>query len=251
MIAVQTDSMSSIFYTKSLGNSAKASAAKGKTVKKECIVRLASASDEFISAQLINETNISYIHGSVFGIKKSQVKLLDDAGKVQKDIVLQSNEASEKKEKNDKKEVDQYQVMGIEEEGNARVNAVMARQLVPQTLQLSLFEDDDNLESRLTSVSSKNVKVTKSLGTVLTQALTADDTETLDWVLSNREDAVISNTLISLKDHKLISSLFKQIIIKFQSQDVAKQSGVLLWLKSLISLHWLTIIKKADKEDLA
>jgi hypothetical protein len=58
-------------------------------------------------------------------------------------------------------------------------------------------------------VSSKNVKVTKSLGTVLTQALTADDTETLDWVLSNREDAIISNTLLSLKDHKLISSLFK------------------------------------------
>jgi hypothetical protein len=53
------------------------------------------------------------------------------------------------------------------------------------------------------------VKVSKSLGTVLTQALTADDTESLDWVLSNREDAVITNTLASIKDHKLISTLFK------------------------------------------
>ena len=61
---------------------------------------------------------------------------------------------------------------------------------------------------------------------------------------------MITNTLASLKDHKLISALFKQIVIKFQSQDVAKQSGVLLWLKSLISLHWLTIIKRADREDL-
>ena len=141
--------------------------------------------------------------------------------------------------------------MGIEDEGNARVNAVIAKQLAHQTLHLSLFDDDESLESKITSVSSKNVKVTKSLGTVLTQALTADDTESLDWILSNRDDAVISNTLTSLKDHKLISSLFKHIVIRFQSQDNNKQAGILLWLKSLISLHWLTIIKKADKEDLA
>ena len=53
------------------------------------------------------------------------------------------------------------------------------------------------------------MKVSKSLATVLTQALTADDTESLDWVLSNREDAVITNTLASIKDHKLVSTLFK------------------------------------------
>ena len=68
-----------------------------------------------------------------------------------------------------KKGEDQYLVMGIEDEGNARVNGVFAnqRQLVPQCLQLSLLQDDDDLESKLTSVSSKNVKLTKSLGTVL------------------------------------------------------------------------------------
>ena len=64
-------------------------------------------------------------------------------------------------------------------------------------------------------MSSKNVKLTKSLGTVLSQALTADDAETLDWVLTNRDDQTVQNTLVSLKDHKLISSLFKQIVIKF------------------------------------
>jgi hypothetical protein len=51
MIAVNTDSTSSVFYTKSLGTSSKASAAgKSKTVKKECTVRLAAASEEFINA---------------------------------------------------------------------------------------------------------------------------------------------------------------------------------------------------------
>ncbi len=144
--------------------------------------------------------------------------------------------------------------MGIEDEGNARVNKMMnggnIRQLVPQALQLSLLNDNDDLASKLTSVSSKNVKLTKSLGTVLSQALTADDAETLDWVLSNRDDQTVQNTLVSLKDHKLISSLFKQIVIKFQAQDLNKQEGILLWLRNLISIHWVTIIKRADKEDL-
>ena len=144
--------------------------------------------------------------------------------------------------------------MGIEDEGNARVNNMMnggnIRQLVPQALQLSLLNDNDDLASKLTSVSSKNVKLTKSLGTVLSQALTADDAETLDWVLSNRDDQTVQNTLVSLKDHNLISSLFKQIVIKFQAQDLNKQEGILLWLRTLISIHWVTIIKRADKEDL-
>ena len=88
MIAVQTDNTSSVFYTKSIGISSKASASKSKTVKKESSIRLAAASEEFIHASLINETSLSYVHGSVYGIKRSHIKLLDDSGKVQKEIVL-------------------------------------------------------------------------------------------------------------------------------------------------------------------
>jgi hypothetical protein len=86
---------------------------------------------------LINETNLSFVHGSVFGIKKSQVKLLDDSGKVLKEIVLSSNNQGDQAKANtttNKKDADQYQVMGIEDEGNSRVNAVLTRQLIPQTL---------------------------------------------------------------------------------------------------------------------
>lgn len=172
-----------------------------------------------ISASLINISSLSVVHGSLFSMKKSHVNMLDDEGKVQKDISL-SVEVSNIKELPKKPKVnDQYQVMGIEEEGNARVNNMMnggnIRQLVPQALKLALLNDNDDLASKLTSVSSKNVKLTKSLGTVLSQALTADDAETLDWVLTNRDDQTVQNTLVSLKDHKLISSLFKQIVIKF------------------------------------
>jgi hypothetical protein len=60
------------------------------------------------------------------------VKLLDDEGKVQKEIVLQSNQSEQQTKANGgKKDIDQYQVMGIEEEGNARVNSVLTRQLIP------------------------------------------------------------------------------------------------------------------------
>lgn len=85
----------------------------------------------------------------------------------------------------------------------------------------------------------------------MSQALTSDDAETLDWILSNRDESIVQNTLMNLKDHKMISALFKQIVIKFQVQDLGKQQGVLLWLKTLISLHWVIIIKRADKDDLA
>lgn len=52
--------------------------------------------------------------------------------------------------------------MGIEDEGR-----VQRQLIVPQSLQLSLLHDDDDIESKLTSVSGKNVKMTKSLGVVL------------------------------------------------------------------------------------
>jgi len=79
------------------------------------------------------------LHGSLFSMKRSQVKILDDEGKVQK-VVSLSGEVSNIKElpKKPKPANDQYQVMGIEDEGNARVNNMMnggnIRQLIPQSL---------------------------------------------------------------------------------------------------------------------
>lgn len=74
---------------------------------------------------MIDETNLSVVHGSLFAMKRSHVKLLDDEGKVQS-IVSLSGDVSNIKELPKKPKVnDQYQVMGIEEEGNARVNNMM------------------------------------------------------------------------------------------------------------------------------
>ena len=128
--------------------------------------------------------------------------------------------------------------MGIEDEA---VNGIKQNKLM-----LLSANEIDTIESKLTSASSKIA--TKSLATVLTQALTADDTEQIDWVLAQKDCEMIQNTVGSLKEHKVISCLFKQIIVKFQQDN--KQQSVLLWLKNLVAVHWLTLIKQADKEDI-
>ena len=50
-------------------------------------------------------------------------------------------------------------------------------------------EEIDHLESRLTSVSSKKdgKAAIGSLATVLSQALTSDDNETLEWILGQKD----------------------------------------------------------------
>lgn len=62
---------------------------------------------------------------------------------------------------------------------------------------------------------------------------------------------MITHTLTNLKEAKYVSGLFKQIVIRFQQEGPAtEQMGVLMWLKSLLAIHWMSIVKKADKEDL-
>jgi hypothetical protein len=69
--------------------------------------------------------------------------------------------------------------------------------------------------------------------------------------LTQKDQQMIEHTLTNLKEAKYISSLFKQIVIRFQQEGPATQQlGVLLWLKSLLAIHWLNIVKKADKQDL-
>ena len=134
MTAASSDFSTSIFITKSSG---KASAQKSKVVKKECIIRVSSTdTDQIINASLINESTVSLIHGSIYSMKRSQNKLLDDSGKVIKEILLGTKDEGKISTASKKNNNDQYQVMGIEEEGNARVNKIIAtteqmRQLVP------------------------------------------------------------------------------------------------------------------------
>ena len=47
-----------------------------------------------------------------------------------------------------------------------------------------------------------------------------------------------------MKDHKIISLLFAQILTKFQEQNAGSDiSSLTLWLKQLLKTHWVTIVK--------
>ena len=73
-------------------------------------------------------------------------------------------------------------------EEDVQMTANMLR-LLPQSDTMSL----ENIESRLTSATFKDSKKIAggSLATVLSQALQAEDQEQLEWVLSQREQAII------------------------------------------------------------
>ncbi len=83
--------------------------------------------------------------------------------------------------------------MGIEEEGSAMIlNGAFSQGRQGQfSLALMPEHDIDHLESKMTSVSSKKHSVkpgqSGSLAVILSQALTADDSEQIDWILSQKD----------------------------------------------------------------
>ncbi len=85
MISTSSDQAINIFYTKISSAKAKASTQKSRVVSANCQINL-GVHEQMISLSLINETSLSVVHGSLFSMKKSQVKILDEEGKVQKII---------------------------------------------------------------------------------------------------------------------------------------------------------------------
>jgi hypothetical protein len=85
---------------------------------------------------------------------------------------------------------------------------------------------------------SKQIK-TGSLVAVLEQSLHANDIESINWVLSNIDTHVISETVQKINKEAL-QSLMQNILIKLQ-QGVQKSS--LLWLSIVLKLRWLDVIK--------
>ena len=113
------------------------------------------------------------MHGSLFAIKKSNVSLVGDAGQVLKEIHLGPSKLSGEEEKRSakKEQGENYQVMGVEEEGTGLVNGMMnssGRIGNVQLMTLMPENELDHLESKMTSVSSKKhaVKPSQSGGSL-------------------------------------------------------------------------------------
>jgi hypothetical protein len=54
---------------------------------------------------------------------------------------------------------------------------------------------------------------------------------------------VIDRTLYQLKEQKTISSLFSHMLVKYQDQNIADNLSLTLWLKQLLKIHWVTLLK--------
>lgn len=129
MAAVSTAQQTSIFYAKSSGKGASASGkGSSKVVKKDCVVRVQGQSEQIVGATIVNETTLNVVYGNIYSVRKAQARLLDDQGKINKVVELggAADEGKESSGKVSKHKEDQVEVMGIEQEGNARVNGVIA-----------------------------------------------------------------------------------------------------------------------------
>ena len=102
--------------------------------------------------------------------------------------------------------------------------------------------DIDKLQGKVETIlqgkRSKAIK-TGSLVAVLEQSLHANDIETINWVLSNVDVHVITETIKKVKKDTL-QQLMQNILIKLQ-QGVQKAS--LLWLSIVLKLRWIDVIK--------
>lgn len=81
----------------------------------------------------------------------------------------------------------------------------------------------ENIESRMTSVSlGKGKKAAAqpgaSLTNVLRQALQSDDTDQLNWVITQRDPAIVEATLVQIQEKEAIAGFFRLVLAKFQQE---------------------------------
>jgi hypothetical protein len=54
---------------------------------------------------------------------------------------------------------------------------------------------------------------------------------------------MIDKTLLQLKQPKVISALFKHMLIKYQQQNIEDTMSLTVWLRQLLRIHWVTLLK--------
>ena len=111
-----------------------------------------------------------------------------------------------------------YHVARLEQE-DLPMSAVTAQNLRLLPSDASL----DNIESRMTSISLGNQKKRAaqpgaSLTNVLKQALQSDDTDQLDWVVTQQDPAIVEATLTQLTEKTAIAGFFRLVLAKFQQE---------------------------------
>jgi hypothetical protein len=184
-----------------------------------------------ITSNIVNESEIVIIKGNSQTLDTHTYTYLDEDGKSSgTNLVIEPETKAH--------------TNGIDKNGDAKMLGLDHEliQQKPSKNGILAGVDLKNLESKVESLLHRketNALKTGSLVAVLEQSLHANDIETINWVLSNVDTHVISETVKKVSKEAL-QQLMQNILIKLQ-QGV--QTSSLLWLSTVLKLRWLEVIK--------
>ena len=196
---------------------------------------------------------MTVVYGNLYKLKKSKLSI-GKPDKLQAQVTLDALITKGAGEPEESK-VAATDAMVLDQE-NVPMTAVTAQNLRLLPSDSSL----ENIESRMTSVSLETSAKRRanaaqpgaSLTNVLRQALQSDDTDQLDWVITQKDPAMVESTLNALQEKDAIAGFFRLVLAKFQQEkSVSDQLAVLLWLKTLLRLHWAFVVQVASPQELA
>lgn len=71
-------------------------------------------------------------------------------------------------------------------------------------------------------------------------------------MITQRDPAVVEATLVQIQEKEAIAGFFRLVLAKFQQEkSVQDQLAVLLWLRTLLRVHWALVVQVASPTDLA
>jgi hypothetical protein len=184
-----------------------------------------------ISSNIANESEIVIIKGNSQILDTHTYTYLDEDGKSSgTNLVIEPETKSH--------------TNGIDKNGDVKMLGLEHDQIQQKPSNSGILAGVDlkNLEAKVESLLKKketNALKTGSLVAVLEQSLHANDIETINWVLSNVDTHVITETVKKVSKEAL-QQLMQNILIKLQ-QGV--QTSSLLWLSTVLKLRWLEVIR--------
>ena len=197
-----------VFFAKLSKSSSKQ---KSKVKSPDSTVTLKQKQNQIISGSLLDGNTISTISGNALQISKCNLALIEEGQAIIRKQIDISEEEQKESHGAKKEAASEYNVVGMEE----------SRQI---NNDFSMFTLDDlkmvGESSRKTSAST-NVKDSNqiiqggSLSTILSQSLISEDKDQLDWIIAQSDQQVIERTLMQIKDPKIISALFSQILARY------------------------------------
>jgi len=73
----------------------------------------------------------------------------------------------------------------------------------------------------------------------LSQALTADDQDSLNFVFSHNDGLLVGQTIQGIKDRKLVHALIIAVLQRVEGQN----ASIYFWLTHTLKQHWALLLK--------